>query len=215
MPTKREHWVTSGDLLLYAVAEGNPEATPIVLVHGYPDNHSVWDKVATALSRKYLVIRYDVRGAGRSDKPARTRDYRLALLAKDLQAVVNAIIPDRSFHLVAHDWGSIQSWESVTDPDLQQRIRSYTSISGQCLDHVGFWIRNQIGSPANGGTTKVLRQLASSWYVFLFQLPLLPEMIWKAGLDKVWPNYLKTQEQVEDARFSPWQKADGQYGVKL
>lgn len=45
MPTKREHWVTSGDFLLYAVAEGNPEATPIVLVHGYPDNHSVWDKV--------------------------------------------------------------------------------------------------------------------------------------------------------------------------
>ena len=215
MPTKHEHWVTSGDLLLYAVAEGNPEATPIVLVHGYPDNHSVWDKVAAALSQEYLVIRYDVRGAGRSDKPARTRDYRLALLAKDLQAVVNAIIPDRPFHLVAHDWGSIQSWESVTDPDLQQRIRSYTSISGPCLDHVGFWIRNQIGSPANGGTTKVLRQLASSWYVFLFQLPLLPEMIWKAGLDKVWPNYLKTQEQVEDARFSPWQKADGQYGVKL
>ena len=62
MPTKREHWVTSGDLLLYAVAEGNPEATPIVLVHGYPDNHSVWDKVATALSEDYLVIRYDVRG---------------------------------------------------------------------------------------------------------------------------------------------------------
>ena len=62
MPTKREHWVTSGDFLLYAVAEGNPEATPIVLVHGYPDNHSVWDKVATALSEDYLVIRYDVRG---------------------------------------------------------------------------------------------------------------------------------------------------------
>ncbi len=70
MPTKREHRVTSGDLLLYAVAEGNPEATPIVLVHGYPDNHSVWDKVATALSREYLVIRYDVRGAGRPDNEA-------------------------------------------------------------------------------------------------------------------------------------------------
>lgn len=215
MPTKHEHWVTSGDLLLYAVAEGNPEATPIVLVHGYPDNHSVWDKVTATLSQEYLVIRYDVRGAGRSDKPARTRDYRLSLLAKDLQAVVNAIIPDRPFHLVAHDWGSIQSWESVTDPELQQRIRSYTSISGPCLDHVGFWIRNQIGSPANGGTTKVLRQLASSWYVFLFQLPLLPEIIWKAGLDRVWPDYLKKQEQVADARFSPLQKADGQYGVKL
>lgn len=166
MPTKHEHWVTSGDLLLYAVAEGNPEATPIVLVHGYPpDNHSVWDKVTATLSQEYLVIRYDVRGAGRSDKPARTWDYRLSLLAKDLQAVVNAIIPpDRPFHLVAHDWGgSIQSWESVTDPpDLQQRIRSYTSISGPPC-----WIMSASGFAIRSAhqQTAVLPRYCGSWRV--------------------------------------------------
>ena len=194
---------------------GDSKKTPIVLVHGYPDNHSVWEPVAEQLASKYFVITYDVRGAGASDAPRKQADYRMELLSADLKAVVDSQIGHRPFHLAGHDWGSIQSWESVTDPDLQQRIRSYTSISGPCLDHVGFWIRNQIGSPANGGTTKVLRQLASSWYVFLFQLPLLPEVIWKAGLDKVWPDYLKKQEQVADASFSPLQKADGQYGVKL
>ena len=209
---QRAHWVTSGDLVIHAVVEGHPEATPLVLVHGYPDNHRVWDRVASALSQDYLVIRYDVRGAGRSDKPRHTRDYRLTALAGDLQAVVDTLIPGRLFHLVAHDWGSIQSWESVTGGPLQDRIRSYTSISGPCLDHVGFWIRSQL---ANNGLGKVLRQFASSWYVFLFQVPLLPEAIWNAGLDRYWPDYLRTREQVTDARFSDAQKADGAYGVKL
>lgn len=212
---QRAHWITSGDLVIHAVAEGHPEATPLVLVHGYPDNHQVWDQVASALSRDYLVIRYDVRGAGRSDKPRRTRDYRLAALAGDMQAVVDTLIPGREFHLVAHDWGSIQSWESVTGGPLQDRIRSYTSISGPCLDHVGFWIRSQLATPGAEGLGKVLRQFASSWYVFLFQIPLLPEAIWNAGLDRYWPDYLRTREEVPDARFSDAQKADGAYGVKL
>jgi pimeloyl-ACP methyl ester carboxylesterase len=98
-------------------------------VHGYPDNHRVWDRVAADLSRDFLVIRYDVRGAGRSGKPGRTREYRLALLAQDLRAVVDTLIPGRPFHLVAHDWGAIQSWESATAPELASRLRSYTAIS--------------------------------------------------------------------------------------
>jgi pimeloyl-ACP methyl ester carboxylesterase len=51
--------------------------------------------------------------------------------------------------------------------------------------------------------------------VFLFQVPVIPEMIWKAGLDRLWPGYLKHHEQVADARFSASQKSDGLYGVKL
>lgn len=213
--SKRTHWVTSGDLVLHAVAEGRPDATPLVLVHGYPDNHRVWDRVADALSRDYLVIRYDVRGAGQSDKPSQTRAYRLALLAGDLQAVVDTLIPGRNFHLVAHDWGSIQSWESVTGGPLQARIRSFTSISGPCLDHVGFWLRGQLAKPGLDNVGKVLSQLASSWYVFLFQIPLLPEAIWQAGFDRYWPDYLRSREEIAYARFSESQKADGRYGVKL
>ena len=212
---EQEHWVTSGDLLLYARVEGNPQATPLVLVHGYPDNHSVWDRVTEQLKKDYLVVRYDVRGAGRSDKPARTSAYRMKWLAQDLKAVANAVIPGRSFHLVAHDWGSIQSWETVTTGALDGRIRSYTAISGPCLDHVGYWLRDQIMAPRSGGTTKVLKQLASSWYVFMFQLPVLPETLWKAGLDRLWPGYLRKHEQIADAQFSEYQKADGHYGVKL
>lgn len=213
--TKQEYRIASGGLTLHAVAHGNPEATPLVLVHGYPDNHTVWDKVAEELEQDYRIIRYDVRGAGRSDKPAKTRDYRMALLAQDLEAVVNTLIPGRPFHLIAHDWGAIQSWETVTTGALGGRIRSYTSISGPCLDHVGYWLRERITQPRSGGTTKVLRQVASSWYVMMFQIPLLPEALWSSGLDRLWPGFLRRFEEIDDAAFSPLQKADGRYGVKL
>ncbi|AZT85323.1 alpha/beta fold hydrolase [Marinobacter sp. NP-4(2019)] len=213
--TTQHQWVNNNGVNLYVTTDGNPDSPPLVLVHGYPDNHTVWDKVTEQLKERYFVVRYDVRGAGRSDKPAKTRAYRMTHLAADLAAVVDTVIPDRPFHLAAHDWGSIQSWESVTTGPLTSRIRSYTTISGPCLDHVGFWLRNNVTRVSEGGTRKVLKQLASSWYVAMFQLPLLPETVWRAGLDKVWPNYLKNREQVSDAEYNRFQRNDGRYGVKL
>ena len=211
----QQHWVNSNGVNLYVTTEGPAKAPPLVLVHGYPDNHTVWDKVSEHLTDRYFVIRYDVRGAGRSDKQPRTRDYRMTQLAGDLAAVVDAVIPDQPFHLAAHDWGSIQSWESVTGGALKPRILSYTSISGPCLDHVAFWLRRNVTRLRDGGTRKVLGQLASSWYVAMFQLPLLPEALWRAGLDRVWPDYLRKQEQVREAAFDRCQRDDGRFGVKL
>lgn len=212
---KQEHRITSGDLTLFAVTEGNPDAEAMILVHGYPDNHSVWDPVARQLAENYFVIRYDVRGAGRSDKPKHVRDYRLPLLAADLKAVADTLIPGRPFHLAAHDWGSIQSWESVTTEPLQPRITSYTSISGPCLDHVSFWFRSQATDVRKGGTRRVLKQLGHSWYIAMFQLPVLPELVWRAGLDRLWPGILQRHEGLADASFSPRQKNDGRYGINL
>lgn len=213
--TVTQHRVASGSITLHAVTEGNPDSPPLVLVHGYPDNHRVWDKVVKVLAPDFFLIRYDVRGAGLSDKPMRTREYGLDRLSDDLEAVVDELIPGQKFHLAAHDWGSIQSWESVTAGPLKQRILSYTSISGPCLDHVGFWLREEGLNFARGGTMKVVRQLASSWYVFLFQIPVVPEIIWQLGLDRIWPKMLRAREDIHDAEFSEFQKNDGRFGVKL
>ncbi|MBD3642086.1 MAG: alpha/beta fold hydrolase [Marinobacter sp.] len=212
---RTNHRVRSGNVALHAVTEGNPANAPLVLVHGYPDNHHVWDGVVDELTRDFYVVRYDVRGAGLSDKPARTREYRLGALAGDLKAVVDQLLPGRAFHLAAHDWGSIQSWESVTAGPLRGRILSYSSISGPCLDHVGYWLREQATDLQGGGTGKVLRQLASSWYVFLFQVPVVSETLWRLGLDRAWPGILRKYEGIADARFSELQQDDGRYGVKL
>ena len=118
-------------------SRGDHDAPTVLCVHGYPDNGEVWDALADALGDGYRVITYDVRGAGASCAPRALAAYRLGELRDDLFAVIDALSPGRPVHLVAHDWGSIQSWEAVTEPGAESRIASYTSLSGPCLDHVG------------------------------------------------------------------------------
>lgn len=211
----QSHWIDSSGVRLYAVTRGDSTRTPIVLVHGYPDNHSVWNGVADMLAQSFYVIAYDVRGAGQSDKPARIADYRMKRLAEDLNAVVDALIPARRFHLVGHDWGSIQSWESVTSGPLPERILSYTSISGPCLDHMGFWMRNHLFSGSVADTRKAVRQLFSSWYVMMFQLPLLAPTLWRVGQGRWWSRYLQLREGVTEVEPNPTQGDDGRFGVQL
>ena len=159
--------VRSTDGLDLAVYEQGPEgAETIVLVHGYPDNHTVWDGVAELLAEDFHVVRYDVRGHGASEVPATTSGYALPLLSQDLRSVIEATSPDSPVHLVAHDWGSIQSWESVLDPAFTPLLRSYVSISGPSLDAAGVWLRRGFRHPR-----AMLKQLAASYYVFAFQLP--------------------------------------------
>jgi NAD(P)-dependent dehydrogenase (short-subunit alcohol dehydrogenase family)/pimeloyl-ACP methyl ester carboxylesterase len=168
--------VLSDGLRLAVTRQGDPSARTVVLVHGYPDNSSIWADVAARLADRFHVVRYDVRGCGESQAPADKGDYRLDQLAADLVAVVRAVSPDAPVHLVAHDWGSLQAWHAVTDPRYAELFASYTSISGPCLDHIVYWIRGQV---RKGRLASVLRQGLHSWYIGFFQLPVLPELVWR------------------------------------
>ncbi len=215
MSTSSQYVTTSDGLQLHVATFGSRESTPLVLVHGYPDNHLVWEPVAARLADRYYVIAYDVRGAGASQAGKRIRDYRLDQLSQDLKAVVDAVIPGRSFHMAAHDWGSIQSWESVTTDRLKGRISSYTTISGPSLDHAGHWMHKRLLSTDPDLLKQGFKQLASSWYIVMFQLPLLAPLAWQAGLGKLWPTYLAKREGVRESTPSPTQTADGKEGVQL
>ncbi|HKC27181.1 MAG TPA: alpha/beta fold hydrolase [Jatrophihabitans sp.] len=169
--------VTSADAVRLAVYEsGGPEHPPIVAVHGFPDNHRVWDGVVDLLRIDHHVITYDVRGAGASDRPTGRLAYRNDRLTDDLIAVLDAVSPDEPVHLLGHDWGSIQIWPALTDPRLAGRVASFTSISGPSLDHAAAWLRQLRRHPVAS-----LRQLAHSYYLFLFQLPVLPEAAIRRG----------------------------------
>lgn len=208
--------VQSGNITLKVFTYGNENKTPIVLVHGYPDNHRVWEPVAQRLAADFFVVTYDVRGAGDSQAPYRLPDYHLETLSADLRAVVDSQIGDRCFHLAGHDWGSIQSWESVTaNGPLKPRILSYTTISGPCLDHMGYWLRKNTMNLSVDDKVSVLKQAISSWYIAFFHIPLLPAALWKSGLDKLWPSYLKHREQVSESQPNPTQRKDGRFGVQL
>ena len=174
--------VTTDDGISLAVWEkGDPSRPTVVLVHGYPDDHTVWDGVVAELIDRYRVVTYDVRGAGESGKPRERSAYLLDRLVADLVAVLDAVSPDRPVHLLAHDWGSIQSWQAVTEEQLRSRIASFTSISGPCLDHAGRWMRAKWRRPTPRNLREVLTQLAFSGYIGFFQLPVLPELAWRTG----------------------------------
>ncbi|MDH1263490.1 alpha/beta fold hydrolase [Pseudomonas sp. GD03944] len=200
---------------LAAYCWGNAEGPPLLLVHGYPDNHAVWLPLIRELADHYRIIAYDVRGFGTSARPHTRRDYHLAKLANDLEAVINATSPDQPVHLVAHDWGSIQAWEAVTEPRIQPLLASYTSISGPCLDHVGHWMRERLRQKRPGALLELTGQLLSSWYIAFFHLPWLPELTWRLGLDKAWPRLLHRLEGIRHAAPNPSQRADGMHGVQL
>lgn len=155
-------------------------ATHVLLVHGFPDDQRMWEPMVAALPQDWHVITYDVRGSGRSSRPEGRAAYRTELLVEDFVAVLVATLPvGQQVHLVGHDWGSTAMWDVVTaetwDPRLEGRLASYTSASGPPLDHLG------TASSTWRGRLHLLPQTLHSWYVFLFLLPWLPELLWRHG----------------------------------
>jgi pimeloyl-ACP methyl ester carboxylesterase len=208
--------VDAGDVRLAVYVSGPRDAPPVILVHGYPDSATVWEPVRAQLDTRYRVIAYDVRGAGASgapEGPGARRAYRLERLAADLAAVADATCGTRPFHLVGHDWGSIQSWEAVTDPAFAGRIASYTSISGPCLDHASNALRGS-GSDSTTKQPGKLRQVLKSWYIFFFHLPLVPELVWRAGGARTWPLWLRVTEGIRPPR-DPAQLRNALNGLNL
>ncbi|MFC9360865.1 alpha/beta fold hydrolase [Rhodococcus sp. NPDC057014] len=175
-------FVHASDGVPLAVHErGKPHAPTVLCVHGFPDDHRVWDGVADELSSTVRVVTFDVRGSGASGRPRRIRDYRLDQLADDIGRVIDAVSPGRPVHLVGHDWGSVQAWHAATDPAQRNRIASLTSISGPCLDHVPYWIRSRLAAGPRGWKD-LLAQWKSPLYMGFFQIPLVAPLACRLGL---------------------------------
>ncbi|MBD0862162.1 alpha/beta fold hydrolase [Gordonia sp. zg691] len=151
---------------------GDSDRPTALFVHGFPDDHRVWEPAIALAAGDFHVVTYDVRGTGASGQPTVRAGYAMPQLRDDLAAVISLTSPDAPVHLIAHDWGSIQGWSAATDPAFVDTLASFTSISGPSLDMAGAWIRGGHRHPGN-----LVRQLADSWYIFAFQLPFLPEML--------------------------------------
>ncbi|KKC04098.1 alpha/beta fold hydrolase [Mycobacterium nebraskense] len=162
-------------LAVHAHTEIDPGRPTILAIHGYPDNHHVWDGVANELGGHHNFVAYDVRGAGESSKPAKRAGYRLPQLVSDIGAVIDSLGVGQ-VHLVAHDWGSIQAWAAVTDDAVMRKVASFTSISGPHLNYAGKFLR----SPRTPrGVFDVLKQALASSYIWFFLCPGVPELaIW-------------------------------------
>lgn len=209
--------LASSGVHLSVTTSGDPDAPAIVLVHGFPDSHAVWDRIVPLLEPDFFVVTYDVRGAGASSAPATRRGYAIGRLVDDLVAVIGRVRPGgEPVHLVGHDWGSVQLWGAVMreadDARLSGRIASFTSISGPGLDLFGHFIATGIRQLR---LRTLAHQLAHSWYIAAFQLPYLPELVFRRFGGRLRRALTAGQQLGDHAHWSDTFSRDGANGVNL
>jgi haloacetate dehalogenase len=79
----------------------------VLLLHGYPQTHCIWHRIAPRLAKKYTVVAADLRGYGDSSKPEGLPDhsnYSKRAMALDQVEAMQAL-GHGEFHLVGHDRG--------------------------------------------------------------------------------------------------------------
>src|ERR1044072_4311279 len=96
------------DVELNIVTQG--EGPAVLLVHGFPDDHTVWrNQIPALVDAGYRVIALDTRGCGESEIKPRESDYAIDKLVADLVALLDALEIEK-VRLVGHDWGALQAW---------------------------------------------------------------------------------------------------------
>ncbi|MFO0958357.1 MAG: alpha/beta fold hydrolase [Isosphaeraceae bacterium] len=148
------------------IAEAGPaDGPPVLLLHGFPEFWYGWrHQLGPLADAGFRTVAPDQRGYGESDKPGPISAYGLDTLADDAAALVeSAGHPDAA--VVGHDWGGIVAWWlAIRRPDLVRRLVVINA------PHPIVFRRRLAKSP---------RQLLRSWYAFYFQVPRLPEALFR------------------------------------
>ena len=122
---KRRRIRTRGATINLVVAGEGP---PALLLHGYPETHAMWHRVAPDLARAHTVVCADLRGYGASSKPPGLPDhsnYSKRAMAKDMVEVMSAL-GHHHFHVVGHDRGARVAHRMARDHG--KRVRSLTVL---------------------------------------------------------------------------------------
>lgn len=97
----RHDWADLGDVRLHYVSGGQGPA--IVFLHGWPQTWYMWRDVLPGLMQHHRVVAVDLRGLGESSRPA--TGYDTKTVGQDIWRLMSQTLGERSFHVVAHDWG--------------------------------------------------------------------------------------------------------------
>lgn len=165
----------------------------ILFVHGYPDSHSSWEKQLDFFKTEFQVGAFDLRGAGKSTAPFDRSGYRISELVNDLKSVIDDMVgKDGKIHLVGHDWGSIICWSFLSSPENEKRVLSYSAVT---CPHPMMFYKNIFGKLFSFDPNRVaegLNQILKSYYMLFFQIPMIPEFLWKNFTIPLWEMLMKT-----------------------
>jgi len=159
------HFVRTNGVQLHVVQCGPMEGALVVLLHGFPEFWYGWRHQLQALATAgYRVWAPDQRGYNLSDKPRGAKAYRISQLGADILGLLDSA-GQRQAMLVGHDWGAAVTWWLAGHyPERFTRVAilnvPHPMVLGQAL-------------------RRVPRQLLKSWYILFFQLPWLPEKLFR------------------------------------
>jgi pimeloyl-ACP methyl ester carboxylesterase len=130
--------------------EDRGEGAPVLLMHGWPDSGRLWRyQVPFLVANGFRVIAPDMRGFGRSERPAEVAGYRLRNVVGDVSALLDHLGIETAY-VVGHDWGAAVAW--LTAMLCPARVRKLTAIS---VPHLS--------------APPTLRQYEMAWYQLFFQ----------------------------------------------
>lgn len=149
---------------LNVLLAGPEDGAAVLLLHGFPDDHTVWRHQVPALAAAgYRVVAPDTRGCGDSELLPRASDYRLEYLVADQVALLDAL-GIRTAKLLGHDWGAVQGWHlAMRHPERFDRYLAMSVGHPWCYLRAGW------------------RQKVKGWYAFFFQLRGLARWAFTAG----------------------------------
>jgi pimeloyl-ACP methyl ester carboxylesterase len=132
----------------------------VILLHGFPESWYSWRHQIEAFSNDYTVVAPDMRGYNLSDKPSKISDYSIDKLVDDVIGLIRYFGRDQAV-IVGHDLGAAIAWSiALKHPEYVSKL-----VAMQ-VPPSSIWKKNQ-----------TLKQLLASWYMFFFQIPLLPEYL--------------------------------------
>lgn len=181
-----ERFVESSDGVRIAVYEqGNPDGPTVVLVHGWPNSHVMWDGVVPMLADRFRIVAYDNRGAGASTVPTPVKAYTMPRFADDFEAVIGDLSPGQPVHVLAHDWGSVGVWEYLSRAGASERVASFTSLSGPSSDHYATLIKDSLARPYRPiRFVRALNLALRLTYWIPFSVPVLTPALMRRGLGR-------------------------------
>lgn len=151
-----------GELIFDVVDAGPVDGSVVVLLHGFPQHNNSWDAIVSRLTAEgFRCLAPNQRGYSAGARPVRRRDYRIAELVQDVVALIDASGADR-VHLVGHDWGAAVAWGVAT-----QAPARLATLSALSVPHPLAFLR----------AMRTSRQGLASWYMYVSQLPRLPERL--------------------------------------
>ena len=133
------------------------EGPAVLLLHGIPETHLMWHRVAPRLAERYTVIATDLRGYGDSGKPPSAPDhapYSMRAIAADQVEVMRMMGHDR-FGVVGHDRGArcayrlaLDAPEAVTHLTVMDVVPTGEAYRrAEMKFSLGYWVWAFLGAP--------------------------------------------------------------------